>query len=119
MDRVIISDLSVETVIGVYDWERLVRQRVLLNVEMGWDNTPAARADDLSLALDYKAVSDRLAEILQERKFQLLETAAEALAACILDDFSVPWVRLKIEKPDAIPAARGVGVVIVRGEPGS
>ncbi len=117
MDRVYIRDLSVETVIGVYESERKVRQRVLINVEMAWDNSAAAAAENLSLALDYKAVADRLSDILQEEKFLLLEAAADALARCLQDEFSVPWLRLRIEKPDIISAAAGVGVFVERGDP--
>lgn len=114
-DSVIIEGLSIETVIGVYAWERQVTQRLELDLEMGWDNRPAAAADDVSLALDYAEVSTALTEHLQALQPELLETAAESVAELLQNRFGVPWLRLTLRKPGAVPAAASVGVRLQRG----
>ncbi len=115
MDIVFIRELQVDTVIGVYDWERKVRQIVVLDLEMANDNKRAARADEISDALDYAVVCTRLREFIENSQFQLIETLAEQVAAIVLDEFSVPWLRLRLCKPGAVAQARGVGVLIERG----
>ncbi len=115
MDRVLISDLRVDTVIGVYDWERRVRQTLVLDIELAWDNRPAAAADDLSQALDYAAVAERLADFATASRFQLIETFAERTATLIRHEFGVSWLKLRVSKPGAVASARTVGVLIERG----
>lgn len=117
MDIVYIKALQVETVIGIYDWEREIRQRVVLDLEMGTDIRQAALTEDIESTLNYKSVSDRLVEFVSASEFLLVETMAEEIAALVMQEFSVPWLRLKVGKPDAIAAAEDVGVVIERGEP--
>lgn len=117
MDQVFIRGLEVDAVIGAYDWERDIRQRLVLDLEMAWDIRPAADNDDLSLALDYAAVSQRLLDYVGTSSFELVETLAERVAALVIDEFGVPWLRLSINKPGAVThATGGVGVVIERGE---
>ncbi len=115
MDTVFIRGLRVETVIGVYDWERRVRQTLLFDLDMAHEIAPAAASDDLALALDYHAVSVRIAELAEQARPELLETLAEQVAAMVMSDFGVPWLRLAITKPTALSQADGVGVVIERG----
>nr|WP_298124520.1 dihydroneopterin aldolase [uncultured Pseudoxanthomonas sp.] len=115
MDTVFIEDLRIETVIGIYDWEREIRQTVALDVEMAFDNRVPAARDDIALTLDYKAVSKRLISFVEEANFGLVETLAERCAAIIRDEFGVAWVRLKLSKPGAVTGARNVGVLIERG----
>ena len=116
MDRVFIEGLEVDTVIGAYDWERGIRQCLRLDLRFAWDNRPAAAGDDLSLALDYASVSARIQAFAEQARFELVETFAERLVATLMDEFHIPWVRLKLTKPGAVPAARGgVGVEIERG----
>jgi len=115
MDTVFIEGLTVETVIGIYDWERRVRQPVVLDVEMAFDNTRPAASDHIDDTLDYKAVSKRLIAFVEASSFQLVETLAERCAAIIRDEFDVAWVRLKLAKPGAVRGALAVGVVIERG----
>jgi len=117
VDIVYIKALQVETVIGIYDWEREIRQRVVLDLEMGTDIRQAALTEDIESTLNYKSVSDRLVEFVSASEFLLVETMAEEIAALVMQEFSVPWLRLKVGKPDAIAAAEDVGVVIERGEP--
>lgn len=114
-DSVLIEGLVVETVVGVYDWERKVNQRLLVDLEMAWDNRAPGASDDVSDALDYAAVSDRVVSCLQALKPQLLEYGAETLAADLQETFGITWLRLSLRKPGAVPAAQAVGVRIERG----
>lgn len=116
MDQVFIRGLEANTVIGAYDWERGIRQRLVLDLDMAWDIRPAAAGDDLNKALDYAAVSQRVLDYVNASQFELVETLAERLAALIIEEFGVPWLRLNINKPGAVTQATGgVGVVIERG----
>ncbi|AMB83904.1 dihydroneopterin aldolase [Pseudomonas agarici] len=115
MDRVFIEGLEVDTVIGAYDWERGIKQCLRLDCSFAWDNRPAAAGDDLTLALDYASVSARIQAFAAQSQFQLVETFAERLAQVLMSEFQISWLRLKLTKPGAIAAARGVGVEIERG----
>lgn len=115
VDTVFIRGLRVETVIGVYDWERQVRQTLLFDLDMAHDIAPAAASDDIELALDYHAVSVRIAELVQSLQPELIETLAEQVSAMVMSEFDVPWLRLRITKPTALAQADGVGVLIERG----
>ncbi|SIS47414.1 dihydroneopterin aldolase [Neptunomonas antarctica] len=117
MDIVYIRSLQVETVIGIYDWEREIRQVVSLDVEMGTDIRQAALTEDIESTLNYKSVCDRLIAFIQGSEFLLVETMAEEIATLVMQEFSVPWIRLRVGKPGAIPEAAEVGVVIERGNP--
>lgn len=120
MDIVYLNDLKIDTVIGVFGWERRVRQTVSLDLEMATDTTQAAASDDLEHALDYKAVAKRLITYVGETEFQLVETLAERVAEILLGEFGVPWVRLRVNKTGAVRGARDVGVIIERrGDDGS
>ena len=114
-DSVLIEGLVVETVVGVYDWERKVDQRLLVDLEMAWDNRVPGRTDDVADALDYAAVSARVETCLQALRPQLLEHGAEVLARALQDEFGITWLRLAIRKPGAVPTAQAVGVQIERG----
>lgn len=116
MDSVFIERLAVEAVIGVLDWERAVEQRLLVDLELRWDNRAPAAGEDLTLALDYATVSEAVAVCLTEGRFRLLETAAERVAAMLADDFGVSHRRIVLRKPGAVSAAEAVGVVVERGE---
>jgi len=115
MDIVFIRELRIDTVIGIYDWEREIRQTVVFDLEMGADIARAAATDAIEDTLDYKAVSKRLVEFVRESEFQLVETLAERCATIVLEEFDVPWVRLTVNKVGAVSSARDVGVVIERG----
>ncbi len=116
MDIVFLRDLRIETVIGIYDWERHTRQTVILDLEMGTDVAKAAASDDIEDALNYKAVAKRLIAFVEESEFMLVETLAERCAQIIREEFGVPWVRLSLNKVGAVSGARDVGVIIERGE---
>ncbi|PMR76686.1 dihydroneopterin aldolase [Billgrantia endophytica] len=115
MDRVLIESLGVDTVIGVYAWERSITQRLLLDLELATDIRPAAASDDIAQALDYAAISERITRFATENDFALVETFCEHLAATLRDEFAIPWLRLTVRKPGAVPAAAAVGVRIERG----
>jgi len=114
-DRVFIKGLTVETVIGVYDWERNITQPLVIDLDMTCDTTKAAATDSIDDALDYAAISSRIIEVSQASAHQLIETLAEQLAALVLAEFQVTHVRLTVTKPGAVAQAAGVGVVIERG----
>jgi dihydroneopterin aldolase len=116
MDRVFIRALELETVIGVYGWERETRQQLTLDLEMAWDTAVAAADDNVERALDYARVSARMRELAAASSVQLIETLAENLAVCLQEEFSVPWLRLSVSKPGAVAEAVNVGVTIERGE---
>lgn len=114
MDKVFIEALEIECVIGIYDWERKIRQPVVLDIEMDFDNRKPAASDDIADTLDYKAVSKRLIQFVSESEFGLVERLAEHCCAIVLDEFAVSRVKLKLSKPGAVRGARAVGVIIER-----
>ena len=114
MDKVFIEALEIECVIGIYDWERKIKQPIVLDIEMGFDNRKPAATDDIADTLDYKAVSKRLIQFVSESDFGLVETLAERCCAIILDEFAVAQVKLKLSKVGAVRGARAVGVMIER-----
>jgi len=116
MDIIYLSDLKIETVIGVYDWEREIKQTVILDLEMGTDIRRAAASDNIDDTLNYKAVSKRVIDFVEQSEFELVETLAERTVTIIREEFSVPWVRLRLNKKGAVSAAVDVGVIIERGE---
>ncbi|MEO6297613.1 MAG: FolB domain-containing protein [Dokdonella sp.] len=115
MDLVFIEDLRIETIIGIYDWERTTRQVVAFDIEMAFDNTKPAVSERIEDALNYKAVSKRLIAFVEASNFQLVETLAEQCAAIIRSEFGVCWLRLKLSKLGAVTGSRAVGVIIERG----
>lgn len=116
MDCVLIEALEVDTVIGVYDWERDICQRLVLDLELATDIRPAAADDDIAKTLDYAAISERITAFAGEHDFALVETFAERLAATLREEFGIAWLALTVRKPGAVANARAVGVRITRGE---
>ena len=116
MDIVYINDLRIETIIGIYAWEREIRQTVTIDLEMAADNRKPAATESIEDALNYKAVAKRLIQFVGDSEFQLVETLAERIAEIVLDEFKVAWLRLKLGKPGAVTGSREVGVIIERGE---
>ena len=116
MDIIFLTDLRIDTVIGIFDWERRIKQTVIFDLEMGADIRKAAATDSIADTLDYKAVAKRVIQFVEASEFQLVETLAEKVAQLILDEFTVPWVRVKLNKTGAIRGARDVGILIERGQ---
>ena len=114
MDRVFIEGLEIEAQIGIYDWERRIRQPLLFDLEMAFDNRRPAASDAIADTLDYKAVSKRLVAFVSASSFGLVETLAERCAEIILREFGVESLKLKLSKPGAVRGARAVGVMIER-----
>ena len=114
MDIIYLRDLQVDAIIGVWEWERHVRQNLILNLELGADITDAAKSDDLSDTVDYNAVSDRVIEYTKSTEFQLVESLAEKISEIILDEFSVTWVKLTVGKRGVLPEVFEVCIVIER-----
>ena len=116
MDIIFLHDLKVETVIGIWDWERKIRQTVVIDIDMAADIRKAAASDNVDDTLNYKLVAKRIQQFTSESEFQLVETLAERIAAIVTGEFDVPWVRVRVNKPRAIRGAQDVGVLIERGE---
>ena len=114
MDKVFIEALEIEALIGIYDWERRIRQTLVFDLEMSFDNRIPAASDDIADTLNYKAVSKRLIEYVSQTDFGLVESLAERCAQIVLDEFGVSHVRLKLSKPGAVRGAKAVGVIIER-----
>ena len=119
MDIVYIRELEIETVIGVFDWERERKQTVSIDLDLGCDIRAAAVSDDLADALDYKSISHRVVDFVAQSEFQLVEALAEAVAGIILAEFPVPWLRLRVGKPGAVTGSKDTGVIIERRKPDS
>ena len=118
MDTIFLRDLRVETIVGVWDWERKIRQTVSIDLEMATDIRRAAASDSLDDTLNYKLVAKRVQQFVAESSFQLVETLAENIAEVVLNDFDVPRVEVRVNKPGAIRGARDVGVKIRRENDG-
>lgn len=114
MDKVFIENLTVEAVIGVWDWERDIKQPVSLDLEMDYDISRAAQTDSIDDTLDYKAVAKRLIRFIERSEFQLVEALAEHCAAIVLEEFPVSRLKLKLSKPGAVRGSSAVGVMIER-----
>ena len=116
VDKVFLHDLRVQTTIGIFDWERRIRQTIGIDLEMASDVRKAAASDEISDALDYKKVAKRIIAFVEAAEFRLVETLAEAIAKIVTEEFSVPWVRVSVNKQGAVRGAAGVGIIIERGE---
>ena len=115
-DIVYIRELEINTVIGIYDWEREIRQTVSLDLDMATDIRAAAAGEDIAQTLNYKAVSKRLIAYIEAAEFLLIETMAEKVAELVLSEFPASWLRLRVGKPGAVTGAKDVGVIIERGQ---
>jgi dihydroneopterin aldolase len=114
MDSIFLNDLRVETIVGIWDWERKIRQTVSIDLEMASDIRVAAASDSIEDTLNYKLVAKRVQQFVSESSFKLVETLAEKIAEVVLTEFNVPWVEVRVNKPGAIRGARDVGVKIRR-----
>lgn len=119
MDIVYIRDIKIECVIGVWDWERRIKQTIRIDLEMSADAARAARSDRIDETVDYKAVTKRVVEFASASEFQLVETLAEKISEIVRQEFNVPWIRVRANKRGALRDAGDVGVIIERGDPKS
>ena len=113
-DRIFLRGLTVECIIGFIDWERRVKQTVVIDLEIPVDCRAAARTDEVAATVDYKAVAKRVIAFVERSEFKLVETLAHRLGMLIIEEFSLQWVRLAVNKPGAIRGSRDVGVVLER-----
>ncbi|PHM72093.1 dihydroneopterin aldolase [Xenorhabdus kozodoii] len=114
MDIVFIEELTVITTVGVYDWEQTIKQKLVFDIEMGWDNKLPSSSDHVGHCLDYAKVSEAIINHVEGQCFALVERVAEEVAGILLNQFHAPWVRVKVSKPGAVAHAKSVGVVIER-----
>ena len=114
MDKIYLTGLTVECIVGVWEWERQVKQTVVLDIEMALDIRKAAASDRLDDTIDYKKVSKRLLAFVGESQFQLVETLTERIAEIIVKEFHVPWVKVKLNKQGALRGSKDVGIIIER-----
>ncbi|MEM8816045.1 MAG: dihydroneopterin aldolase [Pseudomonadota bacterium] len=115
MDTIFLHGLTVDAVIGIWEWERKIRQKIVIDIDMDADIRKAAASDSVDDTLNYKAVAKRVIHVAETSGFQLVETLAERIAEIIRSEFDVPWVRVRVNKPGAIRGSRDVGVLIERG----
>ncbi len=114
MDKIFIHALKTETIVGIFDWERQVKQTVVMDIEFSADIRSAALSDSIDDTLNYKRVAKRVLAFVEESSFHLVETLAEHVAMLILDEFTVGWVQIALSKPGAIRGSRDVGVMLER-----
>lgn len=112
MDIVFIEELTVITTIGVYDWEQNIRQKLVFDIEMGWDNRQAAASDDVNDCLSYADISEAIIQHVEPNRFALVERVAEEISEILLQRFNSPWVRIKVSKPGAVAHASRVGSLL-------
>lgn len=115
MDIIFLGGLQIETIIGIYDWERETKQTVILDIEMAWDIQKAAETDDIQHTLDYKAVSKRIIAFVEASNYFLVERLAVEIAEIIRTEFNVSWVKVTLNKKGAIRGASDVGIIVERG----
>ncbi len=116
MDKIFLNELKVDTVIGIWDWERKIRQTVVIDLEMSADIAKAAATDNVDDTLNYKLVAKRIQSFVADSSFQLVETLAERIAGIVRDEFDVEWVKVRVNKVGAIRGSRDVGILIERGQ---
>ena len=114
-DIIFINELRIETVIGIFDWERLIKQTVILDIELATDIRKAAESDHIDDTIDYKTLTKTIIAFVEASEFQLVERLAEEICALVRKNFGVPWIRLRLNKPGALRGARDVGILIERG----
>ena len=113
-DKIFLTALRTECIVGIWDWERQVKQTLVIDLEMACDIRKAARTDNINDTVDYKTVSKRLLSFIEESSFQLIETLTENIARIIITEFAVSWVRVRLNKQGAIRNSRDVGIIIER-----
>ena len=116
MDTIFIRNLRIDTIIGIFDWERSTKQTVYLDLEMAIDIKKAAASDHIDEALDYKSLSKSIIAFVEKSEYQLVETLADSVANLIMNDFNVPWLKLNLNKKGALSQADDVGISLERGQ---
>lgn len=115
MDTIFLRDLEIDATIGIFEWEKRIKQKVRIDLEMATDIAKAAASDSIEDTLDYKAISKRIIQFVEDSSYELIETLIEKIAEILLNEFNIPWVRVTLSKPGAVRGSRDVGIVIERG----
>jgi dihydroneopterin aldolase len=115
MDKVHIQGLSIQTTIGFFEWEKQIKQTLVIDVAMGWNTALAAENDELAKTLDYAKISEEIAGFANDNPVDLIETLAERMAKFLMETYHIPWLKLKVAKPNAVHNAFTVAVEIERG----
>ncbi len=116
MDIIILHGIETNCVVGVWEWEKQITQKIIVDIDMAADIAKSAASDELEDTLNYKAVAENVIEMLEASRFQLIETMAEEVAKLIMEKFSAPWVKVRINKGGAVKNVKNVGVQIERGQ---
>ena len=114
MDIVYLHGIKLDTVIGVWEWERRIKQTLLVNIDLGTDTSAAGNSDALADTINYQAVAELVMEIGRENSYALVEALGEEITTRVLENFSVDWVKLQINKQGAVRGVRDVGIIIER-----
>ncbi len=115
MDIVYVRDLRISARIGIYEWEKSIRQQIRVDLEMAWDNTIPAASDDIKDTLNYKTAAQRVVQLVEADHYDLVERLAETIANTLMQEMNIPWIRVTVGKPMAVKGAGEVGVRIERG----
>lgn len=113
-DRIFLRGLQVECIIGFIEWERRIKQTIVIDVELPVDCARAAETDEVANTVDYKTVAKRIIAFVEASSFKLVESLAHRIAMTVLEEFDLAWVKLSVNKPGAIRGSRDVGVSIQR-----
>ena len=113
-DRIYVEDLRVKVTIGIFDWEKKIKQEISLSYEIDHDNLSASKEDKIDATTDYKTITKKIISFIEENKFELVETFAEKIAEMVIKDFDVNWIKLRVSKPGALRFSKDVGVIIER-----
>mgnify|MGYP001399970875 FL=1 len=116
MDRIFLSEMQIETTVGIWEGEKRIKQQVIIDIEMSADIKKAAATDQIEDTLNYKAVAKSVRKLVEESSFQLVETMAEKISELVIGEHNVSWVRVKVNKPGAIRGSKGVGIIIERDD---
>jgi dihydroneopterin aldolase len=114
VDKIFLRELKVETIIGFWEWERRIKQIVIIDLEIASDARTAANSEKVAGTLNYEVLAKRLVEYVGGSQHQMVEALATAIGRIVISEFGAPWVKVSVAKPGAIPTAREVGVVIER-----
>lgn len=115
MDTVYVRDLTLDARIGIYEWEKRIRQKIRIDLEMAWDNRPPAASDDIKDTLNYKTAAKLVMKLVEDEHYELVERLAETIAATLMRELNVPWLKVTVGKPGAVRGSSEVGVSIERG----
>jgi dihydroneopterin aldolase len=115
MDIIFLSEVKIQTTLGVPEWERMVPQTIVLDIEIAMPNSKSCQSDNIQDTIDYGAIVNRMRETLASKSFQLVEALAEHLCQLIMQEFGAPWIKMKVAKPGILPGVKALGVVIERG----